>query len=155
MKKILVVSDNHTRTNTLEKIFLKEKYDYIFHCGDYCISDAKINQMVDFVVKGNNDFSSSNEENIVTTIEKVKIFMTHGDKYSSFRMNYKKILDKIDSDVKLVLFGHLHIPIVHKENNVIFINPGSTDWPRSRDGSTYCLIILNQGKIQNIQHKKV
>lgn len=62
------------------------------------------------------------------------LFMTHGDRiHSPVGQNLKA------GDI--FISGHTHVPKLHKsENGVIWVNPGSTTYPRTALGPTYALL---------------
>ncbi|WP_319757604.1 YfcE family phosphodiesterase [uncultured Sphaerochaeta sp.] len=62
------------------------------------------------------------------------IFMTHGDRiHSPFGQNLK------DGDI--FISGHTHTPKLQRgEDGIIWVNPGSTTYPRTPLGPTYALI---------------
>ncbi|MDZ7834879.1 MAG: metallophosphoesterase family protein [Alkalibacterium sp.] len=48
------------------------------------------------------------------------------------------------NDVKIVFYGHTHIPRVEKEEGIVFINPGSIAQPRDRAKGTYLVMELDE-----------
>ena len=59
--------------------------------------------------------------------------MTHGHRYN-VRFNYTSLYYKgLELKADIVLFGHTHVPLNIKENNLIIMNPGSPSLPRSQD----------------------
>jgi len=116
--KILILSDSHYKD-----IDIKNKYDYIFHLGDYGNSLDYLENNNIIYVKGNCDYYGDKDR--IIEINNKKIFLTHGDKYrvkESYNSIYYKALS-INSNI--VLFGHTHYQTVFIENNILFINPGA------------------------------
>ncbi|MBU5436415.1 metallophosphoesterase [Tissierella sp. MSJ-40] len=133
--KIIVVSDTHGYVKEfLEKVEEIGIPDMIFHLGDYADDGIKISKELGvevLIVKGNGDYNVSkfNEDELVE-IEGKKFFLTHGHRYN-VRYNISSLYYKgkeVGADV--VLFGHTHIPIVEKEDDITIINPGSPSMPR-------------------------
>ena len=133
--KIIVVSDTHGYVKEfLEKVEEIGTPDMIFHLGDYVDDGIKISKELGveaLIVKGNGDYNVSkfNEDELME-IEGRKFFLTHGHRYN-VRYNISNLYYKgkeVGADV--VLFGHTHIPIVEKEDNITIINPGSPSMPR-------------------------
>jgi hypothetical protein len=135
--RIAVVSDTHGNYKEfLRLIESQEKFDMLFHLGDY-VDDAeklkKILSVPTIIVKGNGDYWSNYNEDEVIEIEGKKILLTHGHKYN-VRFNYTNLYYRgLELEADLVLFGHTHVPINIKENNLIIMNPGSPSLPRSHD----------------------
>ena len=138
MKKILIFSDTHGYTNPCIKIIQNTKDLYaVIHAGD-CVSDAEdlqyiFPQIPIYNVRGNNDFYSRSPMNKLVTIDKIKIFITHGHeervKYDLSLSTLKSKAEKYDAD--LVVFGHTHIPKTEFHGKMTIINPGSVKFSRT------------------------
>ncbi|QQY80206.1 hypothetical protein EDD65_10314 [Keratinibaculum paraultunense] len=133
--KIFVVSDTHGSTRDfINQINNMDKPELIIHLGDYVEDGEKIEEYTGIktvIVKGNGDyFHTKYNEDEILYIKGKTLFLTHGHtygvKYGINRLLYKA--EEIGAD--LVLFGHTHSPILFKENNIIFMNPGSSSFPR-------------------------
>lgn len=135
--RIAVVSDTHGNNKEfLKALEIHKDFDMLFHLGDY-VDDAeklkKILSVPTIIVKGNGDYWSNYNEDEVIEIKGKKILLTHGHKYN-VRFNYTNLYYRgLELKVDLVLFGHTHVPINTKENNLIIMNPGSPSSPRSYD----------------------
>ncbi len=152
---ILVVSDTHGDTATLKAIVSRNQgwCDLIIHLGDN-LKDAQ-DVMLDFPaiaflgVMGNCDYPTMyrNEKYEGTfTIDKKKIFYTHGHKY-----NVKYGAEYLVSNAKfnganIALYGHSHEAVVKDVNEVLVINPGSTSFPRDGSGGTYAKLVINNDR---------
>lgn len=133
--KILVVSDTHGKNKKLiDQVKKQEKPDLLFHLGDY-VGDgliiAKSLGIGSIIVLGNGDHPSSGfKEEEVIEIKGKKIFLTHGHKLG-VSLNLNRILYRAkELGVDIALFGHTHIPIIEKIDDIIVMNPGSTSFPR-------------------------
>ena len=145
MKTMVVVSDVHYDRSTLRKIEqVMDEADYVVVCGDGFLSLADYLVKYDkklIAVKGNCDGVSLDTE-ITFEVEGVKVLVTHGDKYSVktdlTRLFYraKEVL------ADLVLFGHTHIAVVEKEEDVTLVNPGSLSLPANFEKS-YAYVVVN------------
>jgi putative phosphoesterase len=148
--KIIVVSDTHGNNKPfLEKAITIEKPDLIFHLGDFASDAKKISKImgIDFIaVKGNGDHGimDVNEDELIELSGK-KIFLTHGHKYD-VAYNLGDICHKgLELDADLILFGHTHMPIIEKTEDLIIMNPGSPSIPRSLDRKrTFGLITIGE-----------
>ncbi|CAK7086703.1 YfcE family phosphodiesterase [Tissierella sp. P1] len=134
--RIAVVSDTHgNNKGIIEKLSEIEKPDILFHLGDYVTDGVAISKALGFetiIVRGNGDHlhTEYNEDELVE-IKGKKIFLTHGHKYNVqngiVNLYYKGL--ELGSDI--VLFGHIHVPIIEKIENMIIMNPGSPSLPRN------------------------
>lgn len=69
-------------------------------------------------------------DNILLTLDNGKIIYCHHGH------NDIDLSQKFD----VVLFGHIHIGLIKKEDSYIIANPGSISLPKSNDGRSYLLI---------------
>ena len=89
---------------------------------------------------------SSYPNTAVQKIGGVNIFMTHGHTLGvkSSTENLKKAAEQ--SDCKIALYGHTHIPDIKYEDGLYIVNPGSC--ARSRDGgNSYAAIDIRDNGI--------
>ena len=49
-----------------------------------------------------------------------------------------------DNNVDIVVYGHTHIPVYKKIDNIIFINPGSTTYPRGSSKCSFGILTLDK-----------
>lgn len=61
-----------------------------------------------------------------------KIFCTHGHRYNKYNLP--------DIEFDIFVNGHTHIGIIEKENDKLYLNPGSTTYPRGGSRSSYLII---------------
>ncbi|HZK32880.1 MAG TPA: metallophosphoesterase [Tissierellaceae bacterium] len=136
--RILIISDTHGYTdNVIDYVESNKKPDMIFHLGDYVRDGVKIGNIFDIpikIVRGNGDYMEEdfNYDEIVKIKDK-KILLTHGHKY-----NISYSIDRLfyrgkELGVDYILFGHTHVPSINKLDDIIFMNPGSPHFPRTRD----------------------
>jgi uncharacterized protein len=149
MSKILVISDSHGLTTELSLIRERHTNEVglFLHCGDSELSanDPCLDGYM--VVRGNCDFEEKFPEDMVQTIGKRKIMVTHGHRYQ-----VKSTLSSLsyraqELDAKIVCFGHSHILGAEILNGILFLNPGSIRLPRQRKEKTYCILELLDDKI--------
>ena len=153
--RIIVLSDTHGYiNNVVDKMMTMDKPDLIIHLGDNARDGEKVSQELgieSIVVKGNCDLDSIYNEDELIEIKGKKIFLTHGHRYDVNgglnRIYYKGL--EIGADI--ILFGHTHIPINIKEDNLIIMNPGSPTNPRKADKiPTFGLIDIKENIITSI-----
>lgn len=68
-----------------------------------------------------------------------KLFMSHGHIYSPEHLPALKEKDAF-------LFGHVHLPMAHLENNIYILNPGSLSIPKQKHPASYA--ILDESKFE-------
>ena len=131
MIRLGVVSDSHDRGNWLEAYAKKcraEKYDAIFHLGDY-ESDARwLEKRVDcpvIFVAGNCDIFSKIQKEARASWEGHRILAVHGHlqdvKYGLDRLSY--YAEERGADI--ALFGHTHEPYAGWVGGAMLMNPGA------------------------------
>lgn len=151
---ITVVSDTHNDINTLNKVLeLSKNSDAIFHLGDN-IADARYIQEKFkgkvYMVKGNCDYDSNGEEELLVELQGKKFLLTHGHNYG---VNYdvSKIYYRgLELGVNCVFFGHTHRKLSIEEEGTYIFNPGSASLARDGSNSIGYLEIEND-KI-NLKH---
>ncbi len=158
IKKILVVSDVHNNLDTLKKIIKLEKdVDLKVFSGDLQNKNYDlIKNNFDYFVLGNSDYYFEELKNFVFfEFEGIKFLLTHGHLFGSF---FKKIdFDKMylfakNKNVNFVIHGHDHKKRNEKIEDIIFFNPGSTNYPRDGMIGSYGIIELENKNVKNIKH---
>lgn len=150
--KIIVISDTHGSLIKAKNIIrLNDDASLIIHLGDNfddALSlQAKFPEKNFEYVAGNCDFATRDTSEKVIEVEGVKIFLTHGHRYS-----VKSSLIPLENrcrelDAKIGLFGHTHMPKLVWKNSILLLNPGSTSEPRGIDKTTFGIITIENGKI--------
>lgn len=151
--KILIISDSHSNNNWLS---LKKDYDYVVHAGDHQMSKEWMITNTDYYVDGNNDWGGKNID--IFTIEKLNFCLIHGDEHNiKNKDNWSESLLELANKCKcnIFIYGHTHIPIIKKVENITFINPGSISKPRFPSSTkTYCSLEIENNLITKIEIKK-
>lgn len=131
MKKLLVISDTHDCTGMLELLaqhIEENKYDMIIHLGDVRRDAEWLEKRLgrDIVgVAGNCDFFSRDSREEEIFVEKVKILLTHGDKYG-VKNGYDRLSYYAEErGCQLALFGHTHTPFSGYVGKALLVNPGT------------------------------
>lgn len=143
--RILVLSDSHSDVYSLRTAIKNHSSaEVVIFLGDgerdlSQVEDALVGKHV-IAVKGNCDFYSELEENIVQTIGGKKFFITHGYlenvKFGDDRLIYKGQ----SLDAHIILYGHTHVPVSKYIDGVYVFNPGSI-----RDGNYGFIDITDKG----------
>ena len=144
MLKLLAASDCHGSCYA-QRFALMAKYaDQAVFLGDVWEDALEIERELGaqiIKVPGNCDFFSREEHEIVLTLEKTRILITHGDRYG-VKYGLSRIAYRAEElGASLVLFGHTHIPLAEYSGNVMLINPGALKDRR------YAEICIDGGRI--------
>ena len=153
MKKIVVMSDNHGYHKMIDEIKrLEPDGDYYVHCGD---SEALEEALKGWIcVRGNNDWMARLEDGIVFEVEGISFLVTHGHRYGYFNREELMVDDLLRHGCDVLLSGHTHVPQCEEIDGFYLINPGSTTLPRRGSAKSYCIIYVEQGKI-NVEFKEI
>lgn len=151
--KVLVMSDTHGYIfNAREALDRHPEVEVVIHLGDYCKDASKLSQLYpdkrfEFVY-GNCDIGVGTvSADRTIEIEGVKVFMTHGHKYS-VKWDYNRILAKAQAErASVVLFGHTHVAVIDDVDNRLVINPGSISESRSSKSESYAILNIADEKV--------
>ncbi len=157
--KLLLISDVHGDFGIMEKILdQNQDADVRIFLGDFQTSKYAQQELAgkfNHVVTGNNDHPGISEMHLLVEIEGLKIYMTHGDRYFSFKEYVSK--SKLAKDAKkhgatLALHGHDHKASISEHDGVTVFNPGSPSYPRFGSKAAYGIIEINDGEITRIEN---
>ena len=150
-KRIIVVSDSHGDEVSLREAFQQAyrhgKIDAAVFLGDGASDFEKVvpwlnaKGTVCYAVKGNNDWSCREENEITFAIGGVRFFACHGHtrqvKYGFDRLWYAAQ----EREAQVVLYGHTHRERVDQEGGILLINPGAV-CERSGLRSAYAEVLI-------------
>ena len=148
--RIAVFSDTHGRVDGMLHAISAEHPDAVFHLGD-CERDVRPIQrqfpsLLVYNVCGNCDFGGATPDTAYFTLENVKILATHGHRYG-VKMSLDSLMNAAYfSGVKLVLFGHTHIPYNKEDLGIRVFNPGTAGLGMRR---SYRMIELINGTVMS------
>lgn len=140
-----LISDTHItakRGQLPQKVFEEfANVDLIIHAGD--VTKKKVLDELETIapvvgVLGNNDKLDLNKTEILD-IENFKIGINHGKCCSNDFDKLCKLAAKLDVDV--LVTGHTHKPHLEIIDNILFINPGSSNRPIKSHASVAVLNI--------------
>ena len=148
--KLIALSDTHLKTGVLPlqlRTFLEE-CDLIIHAGDFCTMEAyqsfkHFNKLK--AVFGNDDSLELKRllpKRLIFEVEGLKIGLVHEGGLSLMDITAQNYLAK-EMDVDILIFGHLHRPLIEK-NESLLICPGSPTEPRMSNRSVVELTIVNR-----------
>ncbi len=151
-----LISDTHIteKRGKLSKKVIEEfnGVDLIIHAGD--ITQQKVIDELETIapviaVLGNNDKLDLNETEVIE-VENFKIAINHGTKFSNDFNKLSKLAN--DLNVNLLITGHTHRPHCEIIDNILFVNPGSSNRPIKSDASIAILDINdNQSSVNEIE----
>lgn len=157
-KRVIVVSDSHGDEQSLRMAFEQAarqgKIDAAVFLGDGMQDYESIRPslqmrgIVCYAVTGNNDWFSQEPQEMLFTVNNVKIFACHGHtryvKHTMDRLWYAAC----EREAQVVLYGHTHRERADLERGVYLINPGAV-CERSRSRSAYAdILIQDNGFVQ-------
>lgn len=150
MTKVLILSDSHGLKKELETIVNKHKdeVDAFIHCGDSELDHNDSCLQPFYVVGGNCDFKGKFPLELTKEIGGYRFFITHGHLYSVKSSLMKLMYRAEELDAQIICFGHSHLLGAEMVHNKLLINPGSIRKPRGRKEKTYCLLELNDDKVE-------
>lgn len=146
MKRLLVISDNHGKTERMESILEKENFDLAIHLGDSELPEDYIEEKFDYYVEGNHD--TYKYQVVVFKVENINIAIAHGHPASIGFGFHKNAIVEFGkrNNADLVLHGHLHIASDNVIDGIRVICPGSVDYSRSGKNS-YAIITIDGDEI--------
>jgi len=157
LKKILLISDTHGHLDQAVLKFAKE-VDEVWHAGDIG-TVSTLNPLTNLKpvrgVYGNIDGQELRltfPENLIFTIEKVKVLITHIAGYpGKFSARVKGLI--LEHQPQLVICGHSHILKVmyDKDNKLLFMNPGACGNQGFHQIKTLLRFEINGTEIQKLE----
>ena len=137
--KIIVMSDSHGDMETVQAVSALPAEAH-FHCGDSELAfDASVlNRM--YKVQGNCDFDSKFPKEVFVSVSGKTILSVHGHEHNIKSSLMELYYIALEKDVDIVLFGHSHLYGAEMKNGILFVNPGSTMYPRGGKEPTYAVI---------------
>ena len=157
MTRLLIVSDTHGEVIKLEDLLRKYKgqFDIFIHLGDrlfdfFSMNETALGNAKTYLISGNMEMDIPMENypvynDAVFEVEQMRIFATHGHRYSvhSTLIFLKKEARK--QNVKLVLYGHTHEKELFVEDDIMYFNPGALK------NSDYGYIQIDGSEVVNIE----
>ncbi len=149
--KILIVSDTHRNNQNFMQVLEREApIDMLIHCGDIEGSEYLYQEAAGcavHMVMGNNDYFSSLPKEKEFNIGKYKVWLTHGHYYYVSMNNDVLKSEARAKGADIVMYGHIHKPVIDYDRGVIAINPGSLTYPRQEGRRpSYIIMTIEDGK---------
>ncbi|MCQ2409583.1 MAG: YfcE family phosphodiesterase [Clostridia bacterium] len=147
MKTITVFSDVHYSRIPERLINVADESSYCFFLGDGIHSLGNMILHKEFhAVQGNCDDYCGFPEEEVIEVEKVKILITHGNKYHVKRDLLPLLYRAKELECSLVFYGHTHFAEENVIDGITLINPGAIESPGTGVPS-YCYAVIEGEKI--------
>lgn len=148
--KIMIVSDTHGYDgNMWRAIHTEEPVDMFIHCGDIEHSPAELKEYFDcpvYIVRGNNDYNLRLPDVERFDIAGHKAILTHGHRFNIYRNQDAMFYYGMENQADIVIFGHIHAPVIATNNNITILNPGSISLPRQPGAEpTYIIMTVEEG----------
>ena len=157
MKQALLLSDSHGQDDEMMAVIEHfSEVDAIFHMGDVSTAKPRIEskaKCLTYVVRGNTDHDYDLPEQVLITFAGKRILATHGHRYVDYGG-----LDSLryfgeENQADVVLFGHIHRPVLVDTGSMLICNPGSISRPRQYDGfKTFAVLTVEDDGDMWIQH---
>lgn len=119
---------------------------------------SHIDEVIDWTANeiSTNDMEYINEleKELLTKIDNYNIQVVHGSPFDSSEYIYPtditlELVEKIDENIDILVWGHTHYPVVTKLNGVLLMNPGSVGQPRDGDWrASYSIFNTSTGSIE-------
>ncbi|MGL4647247.1 MAG: metallophosphoesterase family protein [Mycoplasmoidaceae bacterium] len=160
VKKILIFSDTHGKNDEMLQVINTIKPDLVIHAGDYCCDLREIENKIDYLVSGNNDFDEVPDD-LSFSIDGINFHLTHGHKFihpfNSCLKNSQLVYEGVNNPkLDVLIYGHSHIETVDKINHTLVINPGSLTWPRNRPHrKAYAYLEITDQKLLNTDFETI
>lgn len=138
--KLLVFSDSHGRTASMERAIELERPDHILHLGD-CVRDVQKLERFHIPVTqvpGNCDSPRGLPEILTPTFCGKKIYMTHGHLHGVKMTYMRAVYAAMEAEANLLLFGHTHRADCFETRGLWVMNPGACG-----TGGTYGVVELS------------
>lgn len=154
-QKILIVSDSHGKDRYLKQAIqnMGKYLDRMIHLGDSQIPADMLAGMVNCpvdMVRGNCDGLSKLPAAKLVDIGSHKALLTHGHIYGG-KAGIPQMREMAkENGADIVMFGHIHEPLLEQEDGITVLNPGSISQPR-QDGRrpTYMVMTLeDDGRVE-------
>ncbi|WP_078428320.1 metallophosphoesterase family protein [Alkalihalobacterium alkalinitrilicum] len=157
--KIVVLSDTHmpkkAKTYPSQLVTDLQSAQLIIHAGDWQTAQVyeQLSQYSQVVgVTGNVDNEEIQQlfgEKLVLPIGPFKIGVVHG--HGQKLTTEKRALAAFkNDDVDCIIYGHSHIPVLKKVNDILLFNPGSVTDKRRQPNFSYGVLTI--GKTIEAEH---
>ena len=135
-----VISDTHGKLPPQAEYHLRG-VDRILHAGD--LDDPQVLAELELIapvtaVRGNNDFGQLAKLPLVASFEAAGV---------AFRMSHmlRDATREPLAGVRVIVYGHTHVPRAEELDGILYLNPGSPSWARRGSGHHLALLRIVDG----------
>lgn len=176
VKKILILSDSHGRSENIRLAIVKEKPDMLIHLGDIEDDPERVRKWLGLAVpavfvQGNCDRYGGYDlqKSAVFELNGHKFFCAHGHMQG---VNYglqNLMYTAMENGCDIAMYGHTHVPYDEefpgpetadsetgkKEKSIRILNPGSISLPRGGNRRTYMIMTFDSDGNYVVKLKKL
>jgi uncharacterized protein len=143
--QIGIISDTHGLLRP-EALAVLAGSDWIVHAGD--VGDPAILDRLGeiatlTVVRGNID-----QEPWAEPLPESEMFSVGGVRIDVVHDRGQLVIDPLEVGIRVVIFGHSHIPLIEEDRGVLYINPGSAGPRRFSLPVTVARLFVEGGEAQ-------
>ena len=166
IKKVLIVSDSHGKSQNIKTAIDRECPDMLIHLGDIEDETEKVRRWLDetaakhnislpvpaVFVQGNCDrYGDYNKE-----LKKISVFNLNGHKFfcshghiQGVNMSLTNLMySALENGCDIAMYGHTHVPFddffgEDDDSKVRILNPGSISLPRGGKGKSYMVMTFS------------
>jgi uncharacterized protein len=143
------MSDSHNMLDNMYYVLKNNNnIDCVVHLGDNYEDIKKVMELYKNIkfygVRGNCDLNKEAPYHDLINVNNKRVLITHGHK-NSVKSQYTNIYYFAkENEADICLFGHSHVPVIFKEDNIHFMNPGSISDPRMQPKCSYGICEINK-----------
>lgn len=148
--RIGIMSDSHGNLFAVDKALSRiGKVDALLHAGDFGADFRELPLPFPvYLVRGNCDWDTFDvPSELIITLAEEKILLTHGHQYDIKVRLSKLEKTAVQEGVKVVVFGHSHVPFIERRNGILYLNPGSVARPRGGSVASCAVLAMDEGNI--------
>ena len=106
------------------------------------IVESKANCLT-YMVKGNTDYDFELKDSVSIDFYGKRIVATHGHRYTEYGVSDNLVYFGRENNADVLLFGHIHRPVLCEAGGLIICNPGSISRPRQGRECTFAILELD------------
>ena len=170
VRKILIVSDSHGKSDNIKTAIDREKPDMLIHLGDVEADTEEIRRWLGasipaIFVQGNCDRYAGKELKKVSVFDlnDHRFYCTHGHNQGVSMGIQNLIYSAMENDCDIALYGHTHMPLDDTYEGfggvggtgVRILNPGSISLPRGGSKKSYMVMTFDEENNYEVELKEL
>lgn len=168
VRKILIVSDSHGKSENIKTAIDREKPDMLIHLGDIEADTEEVRRWLGEVVpaiflRGNCDDYGNTilRKTSVFELNGHRFFCTHGHTSGVSAGLGNLVCSAMENKCDIVLYGHTHVPMdvvmeeeqAYEGNPLRILNPGSISLPRGGSNRSYMVMTFDENENYKVERK--